>query len=99
MRIQVTDRSQAVTIEVYGAERERLIEEAQQAICTCYHYEFANAAPDLTKDELREIKDDPYLIHRNNGETWKDCPEWTQQRMEDLAEMEVDEHEQEKYLY
>lgn len=61
---------------------EVLKRKAQQAICTCYHYDLANMLDDLTSEELEHIIKNPQAGHLANDEPLTDCPEYKQEQAE-----------------
>ena len=91
MNIPVLDKSKPYKFKVYSYKMEDLKEQARLSVCSCYYYTFVNMIDDWTQAELEEFIQDPYHFHHEEGETWKDCPQWEQDRQEyfdDIAIME-----------
>lgn len=61
--------------------RQQLEEKAQQAICTCFHYDLANSMPDLSDEELQQIIADPYTGHQEPDDK-DECPEYIAEQAE-----------------
>ncbi len=67
--------------------REQLEERANEEVCECFK---GTLLSELSDAELKEIINDAYFIHEQDGETWEDCPQWAQERAEYLADEQTD---------
>lgn len=66
--------------------KEDLKKQAQQAICTCYHYELANILDDLTTEELQHVINVKYSGHLANDDDLAECPEYQAEQAEAIRD-------------